>query len=119
MIRRITPAGQASTWAGKNNVRGFADGVPSQTIFSRPTAAIRDAVRGGIWIVEQEGGHRIRYFDGTTISVVAGPATSDFVQALHTEGANPRLAFPETAILDPAGCLLLPEGVALISRYCP
>lgn len=119
VIRRITPAGEASTWAGKNNVRGYVDSVPSETVLSRPTATVPDPVRGGIWIIEQEGGHRIRYFNGTTIAVVAGPATSAFVQAVHKEGANPTFAFPETAILDPEGCLLLAEGVPLISRYCP
>lgn len=119
VIRRLTPDGRLSTWSGRVGVRGYADGLPAEAVFSRPAELVWDAARGGLWLLEQEGAHRIRFFDGQRFTVRAGPATADFVQPMHVEGPDPRFHFPESLALDPWGCLTVVEARSVLSRYCP
>jgi streptogramin lyase len=69
-IRKITPAGAVSTFAGTAGQRGFADGTASSALFSSPLG-IAAATNGGVFVADS-GNHCVRQIYGGVVSTFAG-----------------------------------------------
>lgn len=76
-IRRITPAGQVSTFAG-SGIAGFAEGAAADARFLYPAGVAVDSA-GNVY-VSDSGNHRIRKIDATTglVSTFAGNGVAGF-----------------------------------------
>lgn len=69
-IRKITPAGTVSTFAGIIGPGGFADGSAGSTLFNSPLG-IAVAANGDVFVADS-GNHCIREISGGTVSTFAG-----------------------------------------------
>lgn len=118
-IRKLSPGGQVTTFAG-TGVEGFSgDGGPAtQAQFNGPTDAI--VTPDGDVLVADEFNHRIRKIapDGT-ISTVAGDGDDSCgVQSGLASAAA--FSWPRALALDPrGGYLVLDEHCAMVHRVAP
>ena len=107
-IRRVTPAGVVTTFAGELNVGGFADGVGSVAKFNFPID-VAVAPSGHVYVLDH-GNHAIRLIDPEgLVTTVAGPQPgpvfnpgtgSGFVDGA---GAAARFNLPTALALSPTG----------------
>lgn len=75
-IRRITPGGSVSTYAGQARQSGSADGVGGSARFSGPSAIAIDGA-GNLYVTETAN-HLVRLISpGGSVSTVAGSAGND------------------------------------------
>ena len=58
-IRKITPEGYVSTYAGVPGTAGFQDGDPAECLFNAPEAVAFNPVDGGLYVADREN-HLIR-----------------------------------------------------------
>jgi mucin-19 len=97
-IRRITPAGLVSTFAG-TGAAGFADGIGTNIIFNNPYGVAFDSA--GIMYVADSGNNRIRKITpGGVVSTFAGSGTYTFADG---DGTNASFRFPTGIALDSVG----------------
>lgn len=71
-IRRITPAGDVTTFAGASGITGSTDGEGSAARFERPSSIATDA--GGNLYVTDAGGTIRKITPGAVVTTVAGVA---------------------------------------------
>jgi trimeric autotransporter adhesin len=103
-IRKITPAGVVSTFAGStttNNIGGFADGVGTAAIFNNPTGIAFNS--GGVMYVADLVNNDIRRImpDGT-VKLVAGSATQA-PGLVNGTGTAALFIHPVDLYIDPTG----------------
>ena len=104
-IRKITPAGQVTTLAGKlgwDDSEGYVDGAGAEARFNDPTGvAVDDA---GVVYVTDSDNFVIRKIqpDGTTSTFVGNATNSN---QLDAKGAKARLNRPEGLAIDSSGNL--------------
>jgi hypothetical protein len=119
VVRRIDRDGTVSTLIG-TGVRGWADGPPGTAVLSRPARLRFDARTRLLWIQEQEGGHRLRSWDGLVATTVFGPRDPSFVQPMYRDGDDPRFCGADGLDVDAAGCLLVADNCShRVRRACP
>jgi len=107
MIRKITPAGIVSTYAG-NGTAGFANAVAGAQLtaqFNHPTGVVADAL-GNVYVADF-GNEMIRKIalDGT-VSVFAGQAAYGYADG---QGALAKFWGPETVDFDPQGNMIVAD----------
>ena len=104
LIRKITPSGTVSTYAG-NGTQGYQDGLASQAEFNNPTGVAADAL-GNVYVADY-GNHMIRKItpDGT-VSVLAGQQTAGYADL---QGTAAKFGGPQTIALDPQGDLIVAD----------
>lgn len=117
VIRKISPAGIVSTFAGAAGQPGAVDGPPTQARFRAPQGMALDA--GGNLFVADLGNSAIR-------RVTPAGLVSTFAGALNAAGfldgtgAAARLTYPGALTIDPAGTLWVADvtntAVRKISR---
>ncbi|MEO8405308.1 MAG: hypothetical protein ABI480_11955, partial [Chitinophagaceae bacterium] len=101
-IRKITPAGEVSTFAGKEQ-QGFADGVALQAQFLPGMSLVADK-QGNLFVSDGENS-RIRKINAAGIvSTIAGTDHPGFQDGT---GSNGWLAFPAGMTLDKNGNLFV------------
>ena len=85
-IRRITPAGAVTTWAGTPGVAGTADGPKASARFNSPSGIVIDNA-GNVYIADT-GNHTIRRvnLDGTVVTLAGVPGVSGSTDGIG-EGA--------------------------------
>lgn len=98
-IRRITPAGVVTTFAGLAGSAGSADGTGSVARFSYPIGLATDTA-GNIYVADNGNSTIRKITPGGVVSTLAGlagsPGTSDGV------GSGARFAFPSDVAVDSA-----------------
>jgi len=101
-IRRVTIAGQVSTFSG-NGVPGFADGVVAAARFNRPVDIRLDG-KGSI-IVADMNNHRLRKIAGGLVTTIAGSKCG----LADGPGAVAQFSRPCALTLDERGRVLVAE----------
>lgn len=111
MIRKITPEGLVSTFAG-SGTKGSADGVSTQASFNNPTGVTVDAA-GNVYVVDQ-GNNLIRKITSSgLVSTLAGSGTKGFA-----DGAGAAASFnrPTDLVADRSGNLYVTDTYNLRIR---
>ena len=105
-IRKITPGGIVSTYAGSAPNYGHADGVGTAASFYGPRGIVSD--NGGNLFLADDSNHTIRRITpGGSVSTLAGSAgQSGFVDGA---GAAARFNYPHGLTIDGAGNLYLAD----------
>ena len=98
-IRKITPAGVVTTFAGSSQSQGGADGVGTAASFRWPEGLAMDA--SGNLIVADTGNHKIRKI--TPAGVVTTLAGSRTQGSADGTGAAARFSNPSGVTVDPSG----------------
>jgi sugar lactone lactonase YvrE len=97
-IRKITPAGVVTTFAG-SNIGGSADGIGTAASFVQPTGVAID-ISGNVFIVDQ-GNHKIRKATPSgVVTTFAGSGTPGFSNG---SGATAMFDVPSGIAVDNAG----------------
>jgi sugar lactone lactonase YvrE len=99
-IRKITPAGVVSTFAGQPGQLGSADGLGSIARFRMPAGITLDAA-GNLYVADQ-GNHTIRKITpaGLVTTLAGRPLVAD---TLDGTGSNARFEQPAAVAVDAAG----------------
>lgn len=99
-VRRVTPDGGVTTWAGRAGATGAADGTNAAARFFWPSGADRDGA-GNLYVADA-GNHTLRKVapDGT-VTTLAGSAGSS--GSADGTGGNARFSWPADVALDAAG----------------
>lgn len=112
-IRKITPTGLTSTFAGKVGERGTADGTGAAARFDAPAGITRDA-SGNLYVADRDN-HAIRKVTPagavTTLAGAAGERGSS-----DGSGGAARFAAPEAIALDAGGLIVADTGNHAIRR---
>ncbi|MBC7383027.1 MAG: hypothetical protein H7296_08540, partial [Bacteroidia bacterium] len=104
VIRKITPVGVVTTFAG-TGVYGFLDGAGSVARFRSPTGITSDQV-GNIYVADQFN-HKIRKISPSgVVSSVAGDGLNGYVNGT---AANARFNFPTCLAVDLSGNLYVAD----------
>lgn len=113
-IRKVTPAGVVTTFAGQAGVSGAADGPGSSALFNQPEAVAVDAA-GTVYVAESSA-RTIRQITAlrvvTTLAGQAG-ASAAFVDAVGTAA---RFQQPRGLALDGKGNLFISDGGVKIRK---
>ncbi|MBF9224358.1 NHL repeat-containing protein [Hymenobacter ruricola] len=105
-IRKITPAGVVSTFAGMPDRHGSADGTGSAARFHNPAGIAVDAA--GTVYVADEGNHAIRKISPAgVVSTLAGQAFSRGSQ--DSTGVNAQFDHPTGLAVDAAGTVYVAD----------
>jgi sugar lactone lactonase YvrE len=114
-IRRVSPTGQVTTFAGALGQGGFLDATGTAARFLEPMGLAMDG-SGNLFVADARN-HRIRKIAPTgAVSTFAGSASyggSDGV------GSAAQFVAPTGLAFDPAGNLYVSEGVQTIRKVTP
>src|SRR5205823_3212874 len=108
-VRKITPAGVMSTFAGRAGVRGNSDGRGSAALFEFPSAMATDAA-GNVWVGGNGTVRRIAP-DGTVTTMAGAAGVSASI-----DGAGLAARFlggPEGLAFAPNGDLYIVDGATI------
>ncbi len=105
-IRRITPDGEVTTFAGSNGIRGDIDGSGAAARFSRPTGLTVDSA-GTIYVADQSN-HSIRKI--TPAGVVSTFAGSNGTGSQDGPGAQASFWFPSDVDVDSQGIVYVADS---------
>jgi len=129
VLRRISPQGEVTTWAGQNSgdpLRGgHADGPAAEARFWNPAGLAIDA--SGVVYVADTGNHCLRRITpaGRVATLAGEPGPPDrlgFPSGGYANGPGPqaRFRFPTGLALDPSGNLIVADtGNHCLRRVSP
>ena len=106
VIRKVTPGGVATVFAGQIGVAGSNDGTGTAAQFDRPTGIAIDPA--GMIYVADTGNHTIRKIttQGVVTTFAGSPDVSGFAGGL---GSAARFAFPNGLALGPDGTIFVAD----------
>ena len=102
-IRKITPAGVVTTFAGKAGVSGSADGTGAAASFSIPTGICYDPANGDLYVADSENCTIRRITPAGVVTTIAGKYGS--VGSADGTGAAASFDSPTGVAVDAAGDL--------------
>jgi len=106
VIRRISPDGTVSVWAGQAGVPGVADGAASEARFDRPYGLAIDAA-DNVYVADMFNCTIRKITPGGVVSTLAGSADQE--GATDGAGAAARFRYPRSLALDAAGNLYVTD----------
>jgi sugar lactone lactonase YvrE len=108
IIRKITPAGDVTTFAGTANAQGAEDGTGAAARFSYPWGIARDAA-GTLYVAEGPANHTIRKVTaGAEVTTLAGAA--ELSGRVDAQGPLARFVNPQALAVGAAGNVYVAEG---------
>ncbi|MEY3607422.1 MAG: hypothetical protein RLZZ447_210, partial [Verrucomicrobiota bacterium] len=116
VIRRISPAGVVTTWAGQSGVTGYADGAGVVARFQQPRGLAVDA--GGNLFVADHGNHTVRRISaaGVVETIAGSPGITGDADSV---GAAARFYYPVAVAVDGNAVYIADSGNNLIRRAVP
>ena len=117
LVRRVSPAGAISTWAGRQGQRNFADGAGVEAVFGGP-ADVAVGPDGCVYVADA-GNHTLRKISPQgVVSTLAGqPLEAGDRNGL---GRKAQLAAPNTVAVAPNGTVYLTDGeTGAVRRITP
>jgi sugar lactone lactonase YvrE len=104
VIRKITPGGVVSTFAG-TGIAGYLDGAGTVAMFNGPTGVAVDGA-GNVYVADK-GNNIIRKITSAgVVSSVAGYSGSEWIGYVDAIGANAKFNRPAAIAVDAAGTKL-------------
>ncbi len=115
-IRKITPAGVVSTFAGSAGQVGADDGKGSAARFAGPGALVCDR-HGNLYVADTYNNTIRKITPDGSVSTLAGMAGSYG----HADGKGPEAQFgnPSSMAIDPDGNLVVADGTHTVRRVTP
>ena len=112
-IRKLTPQGVVSTFAGSSNVPGSADGAAADARFDKPVAIVADAA--GNLLVADRSNHTIRRISPAgQVATIVGVAGQSGFAAGALQG---RLTAPVgVTVRGSSMSITMPTGVAVVQN---
>ena len=104
LIRKITPAGVVTTFAGVAGSSGSTNGAAASAKFSSPSGVAVDA-SGNVYVADTSN-NLIREISAGTVSTVAGVTTSGFQDGIGTTG---HFSAPYAIAVDGSGTLYVAD----------
>jgi sugar lactone lactonase YvrE len=98
-IRRITPEGVVTTFAGSSS--GSTDGIGTNATFNGPTGIVVDSV-GNLYVVDQSN-HRIRRITQAGVVTTFAGSLSNSTGSTDGVGTNASFNFPSDIAFDSSG----------------
>lgn len=95
-IKKITPAGQVSTFAGQYNLSGYADATGTTAMFSNPLGLTIDA-QGNLYVADNGNNSIRKITPAGVVSTFAGNGTSG---SANGNGSAARFANPYDVAFD-------------------
>ena len=106
-IRKISPSGLVTTFAGSPGVAGSTDGGVGTALFNGPGGVAVDS-SGNVYVADSAGNYTIRKIAGGQVTTFAGsPGNSGHVDA---SGTNARFAEPQNLAVDASGNIYVADG---------
>ena len=107
-IRKITPAGDVTTFAGTAGRRGHTDGIGTAAQFDSPTGLTLDAA-GNLYVADYGNSTLRKISPSGVVTTVAGASGIPG----HVDGNFPLARFfrPQGVAIDPAGNLLVVDSL--------
>lgn len=103
VLRRLSPSGVLSTFAGLEGQRGMVDATAETARFDRPIALAVDAA-GNVYVSDQGANHRIRRVRGDgVVETIAGSGERGFADG---DGGAARFYGQEGLALSPDGTIV-------------
>jgi len=114
VIRKITPKGQVSTFAGKYSEKGgYADGDAASALFNEPSDIAFDS-KGALYVLDS-GNQLVRKVYNGTVSTVAG-VRGEFIEGTeYVRGGFANGKAAEARFNFPKGIDVTDDGVILIA----
>ena len=104
-VRKITPLGVASTFAGDPSAAGFLDGVGASARFNLPNAIAVDGL-GNMYVSDMYNSAVRKITPDARVSTLAGGSLG----YANGSGAVARFGYPEGIIVDAAGNVRVADG---------
>lgn len=115
-IRRITPNGTQSTFAGSEGVAGSTDGAAAAALFNAPGGLATDSA-GNVYVADTNN-HTIRKITvGGTVATLAGSA--GLFGSTDGAGAAARFTFPYGVATDSAGFVYVVDVNNTVRQITP
>lgn len=113
VIRKVSPAGIVTTWAGQRDMWGYRDGNGTNAWFSSVTGLTIDSL-GNVYVAETDNRRIRKITPEGEVSSLGGASSGDYVDGL---GLFASFNSPCAAALDPSGNLLVVDSGNSTIRY--
>lgn len=114
VIRKITPQGEVTTFAGKNTAGGgYRDGAANQALFNEPSDIKVD--KNGVFYVADSGNQLIRMIKNNQVSTVAGSFDEISGETGYAGGGYADGPYDEARFLFPKGLAVAEDGTLFVA----
>jgi len=115
-VRKITPAGVVTTYAGTPSTTGYVDGAPGVGRFSQPSGIA--LLADGSLLVLDTNNSALRKVDtaGNITTIVGAPPPTATGQNTDGVGTAARLVYPRDLVQLPNGELFIADGSSVLRR---
>lgn len=107
VVRKITPTGTVTTFAGAAGVRGSTDGTGSNARFALPSNIAIDGA-GNLYVTDSSNATIRKINPAGAVTTVAGSA--DLFGTTNAVGAAARFSTPQGIAVDSAGIVFVADG---------